>query len=558
VFFKLIKFFIIFIVLLITILIVSPFFVDKQKIVNVVNEKIKTEFKVDIKFDEDIKLSFFPFPQLKVKNVEFIDKVRGIYAEILQISVFSSWRSLINLNPEINSLELESPIFTIQKNDLVSNPIVLVKNKESNYIGKLKFLSKKIDKFSINDGKLEIDLKNKRNKFNNIELLMINSEIKNVEAEFNYVNYKSLIKMEAKTKNFSEIKFKIIQIFENKNKVDSFGTLFLSPDELLIKSRIDSKSLDFSQIQKLITQFKIDNARNLYKVRLVEPLYRFDLDFKIDKILFDSFSLEKTFFNLQSNKTEILLKEFRSNFLNTPIISNANYSIISRKANGKIVIDDFLVRKEFFGLSKFDLSDAVFDCDINFSFDNNNKHKNYLNKVFAKGNCSSLSAKLIGLDIEDISNRVDAINTFQDFFEIFNKNNLKGFTKVDSIDFRFNLKDSILNIEELIAVQKNVRVNSSGKYELYRDLIDFNNNIFIKTNKYNNLPSFDVFINGTSKEFKVSYDFEKIKSIVLSKGINSFLKKKKKLILDPKSLKGLIDKNKKDFDPEKIIDLFLN
>ena len=88
--------------------------------------------------------------------------------------------------------------------------------------------------------------------------------------------------------------------------------------------------------------------------------------------------------------------------------------------------------------------------------------------------------------------------------------------------------------------------------------MDLKNNIFIKTKKFKNLPSFQVLVNGNSKKYKVSYDFENIKSAVLSDGINTILKKQKRLLLILKEFKNLIDKNSKDLRPEKIIDLFLN
>ena len=67
-----------------------------------------------------------------------------------------------------------------------------------------------------------------------------------------------------------------------------------------------------------------------------------------------------------------------------------------------------------------------------------------------------------------------------------------------------------------------------------------------------------MLVNGNSKKYNVSYDFENIKSAVLTGGINSILKKQKKIVINPKEFKNLIDKNSKDLRPEKIIDLFLN
>ena len=65
-------------------------------------------------------------------------------------------------------------------------------------------------------------------------------------------------------------------------------------------------------------------------------------------------------------------------------------------------------------------------------------------------------------------------------------------------------------------------------------------------------------IKSYSKKYKVSYDFENIKSAILTDGINTILKKQKKIVINPKEFKNLIDENSKGLKPEKIIDFFLN
>ncbi len=67
-----------------------------------------------------------------------------------------------------------------------------------------------------------------------------------------------------------------------------------------------------------------------------------------------------------------------------------------------------------------------------------------------------------------------------------------------------------------------------------------------------------MLVNGNSKKYKVSYDFENIKSAILTDGINTILKKQKKIVINPKEFKNLIDENSKGLKPEKIIDFFLN
>ena len=135
---------------------------------------------------------------------------------------------------------------------------------------------------------------------------------------------------------------------------------------------------------------------------------------------------------------------------------------------------------------------------------------------------------------------------------------MNGNTKIDSVNLNFGIKEALVKIELMEAIQKNVKVKSRGSYDIKKDKINLRNNIFIKTEKYKNLPGFDLIIRGSPDNYKISYDFDKIKSVVLSEGINSILKNKKKLIIDPKSFKKLIDKNSKDLNPEKIIDFFIN
>ena len=179
-------------------------------------------------------------------------------------------------------------------------------------------------------------------------------------------------------------------------------------------------------------------------------------------------------------------------------------------------------------------------------------------KISSSGECDSSGATLVGMDIEEISNRIDNIQTFQDFFNLFNKKNLKGKTKIDSINFKFKIENNLLKILKLSAIQNNVKIFSSGQYSVDSKNINLKNDIFIKTKKFNNLPSFNVFVDGTTENYKISYNFDKIKSSVLSDGINSILKNKKKIVIDPKLLKGLIDQNSNKIKPDKIIDLFLD
>ena len=99
-----------------------------------------------------------------------------------------------------------------------------------------------------------------------------------------------------------------------------------------------------------------------------------------------------------------------------------------------------------------------------------------------------------------------------------------------------------------------------GNFSFLNDQIFFENRINVNTKKFKNLPEFGVNVSGTKKDYKISYDIEKVRKQILTSGINSILKKQKKLIIDPKSFNKLLkDKNPENFlNPDSIIELFSN
>ena len=278
---------------------------------------------------------------------------------------------------------------------------------------------------------------------------------------------------------------------------------------------------------------------------------------KIDKLISNGILMKNLYSEISADGDTISFKNSRANYLNSAIKANAKYSKVNEKMKGKISIFDYFVEDKLFENSKFYLKNTSFDCDSEFLI-TNKRTKQFLDKFHVTGECISANANIVGININKISDKIDNIETFQDFFNLFNKKQLKGNTALDSINFTFKVKESIFFLNQLEAVQKNIKVLSNGKYFIYDDSLDLKNNIFIKTKKFKNLPSFQVLVNGNSKNYKVSYNFDKIKSAVLNDGINTILKKQKKIVINPKSLKNLIDKNSKDLKPEKIIDLFLN
>ena len=106
--------FFIFTVFLILIAIL-PFFIDKQRIATLIEDRLKNEFKVNLTFDKNISINFFPKPTLKIYSIKFLDDKSNIEIIADKINLVATWTSLINLKPEVESLEVFSPIINFNK-----------------------------------------------------------------------------------------------------------------------------------------------------------------------------------------------------------------------------------------------------------------------------------------------------------------------------------------------------------------------------------------------------------------------------------------------------------
>ena len=556
---KLIKFFCIFLGLTILILTVLPVFFNKENLSLFIQDKVNKEFNLDFSFDKNLSISLFPLPKLVVKDVAFNDSKNFLELKISKVKLVSSWNSLLKLNPEFKSIELISPDLKIKKNFSARKNIIFVQNDSNKYPENVKFFISKIDKLRVTDGKVDFFYLNKKNSLNNVNFLLTNFSEIEINAKFNYQNYGSFFKVEAKTKDLRFFKYSINQLFDNKDEIISTGEVKYDPNNIVIKGDIYSNRLNIFEIFKVITQItKLKKNKNISPVSLKTPNINFSFDLEFDNVLIRNHKLQKVSSKIFSAKNEVIIQNLRMNYLESLIKTNATYYPKTKKVKGKISVLDFMVDKNFLGSNHFDISNASFDCDVFFTIDNNKKIKIIMDKFTAKGTCAADSAILVGISLDKISSGVDNLETFQDFFDLFNKEKMRGDTKIDSINLHFDFKNSILFLREFLAVQKNIKVLGVGQFNLNNQKLRIKNNIFIKTKKFDNLPGFVVLVSGTPDKYDVSYDFEEIKSAVLTTGINSILKKKKKIVIDPKSFKDLIDKNSDNFKPEKIIDLFLN
>ena len=544
-----------------TILILTflPIFLDKKKIITAINSKIKNELNLNIDLGEDFKLTFFPFPELEFSNIIFKDNSKGLYIKIIEVEIISTWKSLIKLDPVVEEVRLNYPLVQFQKNKKMANDLkVLVRNSENKKDLYLKKIFSNFHHLKVKNGKVEFETSNQKHIFDNIDLRIKSTDHTILKADIDYKNLESLIKLDLKTSNFQDFEFALNKLFDNKNEIFGLGKIKLEKKKLNIEGNLNSEKLNIDEISKILAFInKPPNRKNILQVTTKFPKININMKLNIDKIITKKILLQNLYSEILANENNVYFKNLRVNYLNSTIKANSKYSVVNKKLKGKVSIFDYLVADKLFGNSEFYLKDTSFDCDSEFSI-TNKKTNQFLDKFYVNGECISANANIVGLNIDKITKKVDNIETFQDFFNLFNKKEMKGNTPIDSINFTFKFKESIFFLTQLEAIQKNNKVLSNGKYSIYNDTLNLKNIVFIKTTKFQNLPSFQVLVNGNSKNYKVSYDFENIKSAILTDGINSILKNQKKIVINPKEFKNLIDKNSKDFRPEKILDLFLN
>ena len=130
---------------------------------------------------------------------------------------------------------------------------------------------------------------------------------------------------------------------------------------------------------------------------------------------------------------------------------------------------------------------------------------------------------------------------------------------MNTLFFNFKFFKNILNISNFETRNEVIKIKSFGNYNIISKDLNADNKILLKTKKFPSLPEFSVFIDGNLEDYKVTYDFEKVKAVILKKGIGNLIGKRKKIIINPKSIDKILKENPiKELNTEKLFDLFLD
>ncbi len=89
--------------------------IDQEKFIQKINDKIRSDFGKEIQYNHEIELNFFPFPQIKFKNIKYFDRDLNLDLKVKELSLTSSWRSILILDPKIQNLHLFEPELNISQ-----------------------------------------------------------------------------------------------------------------------------------------------------------------------------------------------------------------------------------------------------------------------------------------------------------------------------------------------------------------------------------------------------------------------------------------------------------
>tara|TARA_B100000287_G_scaffold371569_1_gene369681 strand:+ start:673 stop:2346 length:1674 start_codon:yes stop_codon:yes gene_type:complete len=553
-FLKLLFFIITFCVLLIA---VSPFFIDKEKIAGLVEKKIRDDLNINLTFDKNIDISVIPYPSVNIFSLKFEDKKNKVDVFAEKLNVILSWTSLFNFSPEIKSLEIFSPVINYEKKNKTADAdlLIQVNNYEKSFYEKTKFLLQSFDLIKIYDALLNY----KETKISNLDLILKGKEKVKIKGNLNLVEFKSKIIFDFLENTNDSYNFIIQQKIADSNKIDYRGKLSFDKKDFFLNGNAKSKIIDLDKVFPVLTGKPLTSRKfKINPVKMINNKEFINLNFSIEELKFQKINLSLTKFKLKYFNNAFIVEDFKTKLKDSNVNGNLNYDPLKKSILGKLDIKNFLIEKSYFGLTKIDLIDGLVDCSIKYKILlQSNDFKKLINNLNSKGKCDAKNVKMSGIDITSIAQKVDKVTDFKSLVNVINNKNFGKESQINKITTAFNIDQGFLNIKSLKAYHQNLVLDAEGKYNINKDFLSVNSQAFFQTKKYKNLPPLGIIMKGPSKDIKISYDFENLKQKLFNEGLKKILEKKKTITVDPDTFKQFFgDEFKKNFSPEKIIDLF--
>ena len=550
--FKLIKFLFVTVALLGLLIFIASFFVDKEKFVDLFEQQIKNEFGADISFNKDVNLHFLPFPSVKINSLKYINKNVDLYVEKLNISL--TWSSILNLKPEVNNLELFSPFLKWNNNlKLSEKSLVRVNAKNNKLSSKLEELSEKFDLIKIYDGQAEIK-NSKIEKINSINAVIRGKSNLRANGDFFLVNLNSSLRFDLSQDNSNEFNLIMQQKINEKNKIDFIGKVNFFDNDFSLNGNVQSDLLNLNELLVLNKSLSLLREQKIIPINSnIKANKR--IKFFIKKLLLKNLTFNDTQFILLISNPIYNIEDFQARFDKSIIKGKSTIFRENKKVIGNLYFKEFLVKESYFGKTKYDLFDGKFDCKVDFKYFIG-MYQNNFKSLNSSGNCKSQNIKFKGINLEEIAKSVDNIGDFSTLIKTISSKKWTGFSNINKININFQTKNGIISFQNTSAKHNNLDLKVSGNYQLLNDKINLTNKAYFKTKKFDKLPPLGILITGSTKDYKISYDYQNLKQKLFNEGVKKILNEKKSIIINPDEIKKLFDQEK--IDPNKIIDLFVN
>ena len=527
---KIIRYFSFFLVtILILPIIYFSFFFDSESFKNSIADNISNKISGEIRFDNKIDLTFFPYPKIVLNNLSYFDK--NLSVKVANTQITSKWINLLRGDLKFKNVKFLNPMvsFDFKRVDQseIHNNYFLHANIENNS----KFLDQHIrifEKVEIKNGIVSILTNSGQQNLEKVNFLFVNSR-QQINGNFFFKNFNSNFSLKAtsQSQNYEEISMSIEQkILNQKEKIFLNGVLLIKGKIFEFDGLLKSKNINISELIQNNRQ-KSKEKDFLKKIKYsFSDFFKININAKIEKLKISNQIFQNVTFNSFISNNFMRIEQFNCSYLDGVLKLNADYAKLDNRLKGVLFLQDFSLPSNLFVETKYYISDGKNSLSSSFeSILLKNDFQSLMSNLNLMGKLEIKNADLNGINLEEISKKIDNFTGINDIFEILKLSKKNQKSNIDSIKSDFRIDNNELKFDNLTLKSSHINVYSAGKYSLNTKKFDVSNEIKIKSKKFPKFPSFNVNIKGLSSDLNYIYDFKNLKEYLISKSLNKLLKK---------------------------------
>ena len=423
-----------------------PVLLNYNSIQNVIEKKVSSEFKINLKIFDDISLKIFPRPHYLVKKANLdldLENEKSSIIKTQNLKIYIPLRKIYSKsNINVEEIEIEKANIYFQLNDVLDfkNHLYYKINKPI-YIKKSKFflLDKNNKTILISPIKKISYFINKKN---NSKELKIRGNIFDVDYNSHwtrsYNNPKNSL-MEIKSKNPNLFIKNIFSFEDNSNFSGKSSISFLKEDIIINYLKKDGKIFINSPNENKNQKIKFNSKVELepFFIDAIVNLNNKDINFLIDNLLYFILNSQEYLGNI-NGKINLVLNNIKN-----PLINNGQINISIKEKT--IELENSIFEIENIGKIKSDFRFYENQGDLIFASENvfDITNKKEFSKKFQTNSKSIKNVNKIYFDLEkNIDNGEVSISNIY-------------LNKIDTENFSDNIY-SIKNIHILRALIRNI------------------------------------------------------------------------------------------------------